>query len=139
MQIVKTQKIDKQTIDELVDIIVKGIEPYVTNRLVKYAKRKSVSSKHNNFIILRENSKTLGFIMYRIMNREQVFIYEIQVLKEFQSQGYGSKLMNELFNSEKDKEFVLFVYNKNIRAAKFYSSLGFKKVWEDELVSKMIK
>lgn len=139
MNLEKTRKINKCDAKILVNILITGVKPYVSCSLLKHSKMKSITSKFNNFIILRNKSTIAGFLMYRILRDNIAFIYEIHVVAEFQSQGYGTKMMNTLFEQEKGKVLVLFVHNENLKAQKFYKSLGFEKTEEDGCYFKMTK
>lgn len=130
MQIERTRKISKDEIKLFVNAIVTGLVPYIKVPFLRHSKTKSVSSKSNNFIILREASLVYGFLMYRI-EWSIIYIYELHVIEKFRSRGYGRRLMEELFESEKNKSFVLFVHAQNLRAQKLYRSLGFVTAGEN--------
>ena len=125
MQIEKTTKPSKTEITLLTDITLKGIAPYVNSKLLKYVKTKSLSSKLNNFFLLKDGDKIGGFLMYRT-EKSKIFIYELHIIEELQSSGNGKKLLEELFKSEKGKKIILNVHSENNGAMKLYKASGFE-------------
>jgi ribosomal protein S18 acetylase RimI-like enzyme len=131
MQIEKTNKVTKPEIAFLTELTLKGIAPYVNSKLLKYVKTKSLSSKLNNFLLLRDGEKIGGFIMYRV-EKSKIFIYELHVCEELQSAGNGKKLLEELFKLEEGKKFILNVHGENAGAIKLYKSAGFEESGKTE-------
>lgn len=70
--------------------------------------------------IFEENNKIKGFLGIV----EENYIAGIFVKEEFQNQGIGKKLID--FIKSKKENLFLNVYDKNIRAKKFYFSNDFK-------------
>ncbi|MCI6151777.1 MAG: N-acetyltransferase [Fusobacterium perfoetens] len=70
--------------------------------------------------VFEENNKIKGFLGIV----EENYIAGIFVKEEFQNQGIGKKLID--FIKSKKENLFLNVYNKNIRAKKFYFSNDFK-------------
>ncbi|KAM0680429.1 hypothetical protein GINT2_001489 [Glugoides intestinalis] len=124
MLLEKTKQISKQDIIRTVQLIIEGISPYIQTRLLKYAKTKSMSSRKNNFIMLREESMLKGFLMYRI-EKNCCILYEIHVSEEKRSQGHGTSLIKELLKDQIGKMIILFVHTKNLKAQQFYAANGF--------------
>lgn len=130
MQLEKIKKLKKSEVKTLVDLILTGMAQYITTPLYKSAKLRSLSSKENNFIILKSDTKSIcGFLMYRIV-KENIYIYEIHVAKEFQSKGFGKAMIENLINE--GKKLILCVYKENKGAQKLYRSLGFNVVYESD-------
>ncbi len=132
LELIKTKKISKQDIERIVELTLSGIGTYTKTYLLKHSKTKSISSKHNNFIILKDNTSSgnssnniIGFAMYRI-DKELVFIYEIHVDPLYRHKGIGSRTMRELISDEINKTIILFVHKKNKIGQEFYEKIGFK-------------
>lgn len=70
--------------------------------------------------VFEENNKIKGFLGIV----EENYIAGIFVKEEFQNQGIGKKLID--FIKSKKENLFLNVYDKNIRAKKFYFSNDFK-------------
>lgn len=139
-EIKKTNNINKETINILVNLILKGVGHYIKNPLLRHAKTRSLSSNKNNFILAKNSEKIIGFLMYRIDNKLS-FLYEIHVDSEYRTKGVGKKLMEEYFNDQKNKELILFVHHNNFDAQKFYSNLDFNfdKSFTDKHYFKMTR
>ena len=84
--------------------------------------------KKGFFLVLKIGDKIIGYICCRKII-DEVNIINISIKKEFQSTGYGSKLLNTVLkNIEKEnvKNVYLEVRESNIVAQKLYQKFGFK-------------
>lgn len=134
MIVEKTNIASKDEIQILVNLILAGIKPYVSNSLLKHAKTRSVSNSLSKFIIIRDNDRSIiGFLMYRV-EKDYIVIYEIHISENQRSKGIGTMLLEELTKDMKHILALLFVHRNNTRAFNFYSKNGFKmnEVQEDE-------
>lgn len=150
MEIFKTRRISKDNVIKTAEMIVTGLKAFIDIPLLKHSKMKSLSNKSNHFILIGKNKDNTkhnefsgeigGFLMYRIEN-DKCLIFEIHVSKEHQGQGYGTRMLEELFKDQKGKIIILFVYKKNTAAIKFYQSRGFKiqEKFESESYYEMYK
>lgn len=140
MLLEKTKIISKTDVMRAVQLIIEGIRPYIQTPLLKYAKTKSMSSRNNNFIILREECVIKGFLMYRV-EKDCCIVYEIHVSEEKRSQGYGTMLFRELFKDQAGKKLLLFVHTRNAMAQQFYLTNGFnfKEKSENDTYYEMYK
>lgn len=120
----RTGRLARKDIPRAVQLILEGVKPYNSARLLKSSKLKSVSNKENRFITLRRDGGLVGFLMYRVEKR-LCYIYEIHVAAEYRSFGEGQRMQDELIRSMKNFIFVLFVHKNNTRAMAFYSRNGF--------------
>ena len=79
---------------------------------------------HKHIIII--DGIEIGVYAYHITNNGDFFINEINILKEYQNKGIGSKILKEqlLKNSENNIRTILQVF-KNNPAINLYKRLGF--------------
>lgn len=96
--------------------------------LLNFNKVKNEYLKQAETYVYVENNEIKGFISLL----DNYFIGALFVRKEYRRQGIGRKLIN--FVKDKYDRLVLEVYEKNVDAMLFYSSLGFinKKIQIDE-------
>lgn len=136
----KATKISENEVKALVQMILDNIRPYISSPLLRHAKTKSMSNLNNNFILIKDNVRTVAFLMYRI-DKELTFIYEIHVEEKYRSNKLGTFLMNQAFEDQKGQKLILFVHKKNYRAQNFYKKFGFEFDLKDDynLYFKMIK
>lgn len=74
-----------------------------------------------------ENNEIIGFI--HIQNIiDETNIIDIVIDNNYRHQGYGSKLLNYIFNEFKDNIFILEVSSNNIIAINFYKKEGFNLI-----------
>ncbi|MEJ2637885.1 MAG: GNAT family N-acetyltransferase, partial [Calditrichia bacterium] len=80
------------------------------------------------------NQKIIGYAGIRVSNQgtmPHVGVFGIAVHREYQHQGIGSGLMNEVLGWAREssglKKIILAVFEDNINAIKLYESAGFRK------------
>lgn len=89
---------------------------------------KPINSPFSINVIYIENGIVIGYLNYSIMY-EKAEINNIFVLKEYRSQGVGSKLLEYLLKKCKICENItLEVRKDNINALHLYKKFGFKEV-----------
>jgi GNAT superfamily N-acetyltransferase len=76
-----------------------------------------------NYHVVEKNNIKIGVIWYT-QHSDHIVLNELQLLPEFQGQGIGTSLMNELFDSYKTIPIRLRVLKLN-QARYFYERLGF--------------
>lgn len=76
------------------------------------------------YVFVNDMNEVLGFI-----GLDNEYIQGIFVCKSFQSNGIGKKLLD--FVKENKSNLTLNVYQKNIRAIRFYERENFKIIKED--------
>ena len=86
----------------------------------------------NDIYVSIADSKVIGFVMVQKDTgiKNQLWIYEIWISKEYQGRGVGGKLMEEIENIYKQKGIKIFELVANTRnggAAGFYRKLGYNK------------
>lgn len=111
-------------IPRAVDLILEGIKAFNSNPLLRHAKTKSVSNKLSRFIVLRQDNKLMGFLMYRV-EKKCCLIYEIHIDPNYRGEGEGTRMMDVLSEQMQNYLFVLFVHKQNKRAMKFYDMNNF--------------
>ncbi len=90
--------------------------------------------KNYDFSAYYDNDLFVG-ITFTINSKETLFIFYIAVNDKIQSKGYGSKLLDNLFEEYKDKPISLFIetmdeknasnYEQRVKRLAFYEKNGF--------------
>lgn len=89
---------------------------------------KPINSPFSRNVVYMEDDKFIGYLNYSVMY-EKAEINNIYVIKEFRSQGIGSKLLEYLLNMCKTCENItLEVRKDNFKALQLYKKFGFKEV-----------
>lgn len=86
---------------------------------------------YKGYIYIDKNDNVIGFINMRVSDK---YIQAIEVDKQYQGQGLGKKLLNDLLNMGADR---LSVNKKNVVAKKMYDK-KFKVEDEDETMYYMV-
>jgi len=95
----------------------------------------AIFQNHNYFLRGYKNTKgvTVGFISYWLLNENQIFIEHFAIKKDFQSHGYGSKIISKFIQEMNDFNIFLEVedplYHKDKKTCEkriaFYKKNGF--------------
>ncbi len=90
--------------------------------------------KGYNFDVYYENNLFVG-IIFTIDTKDTLFVFYLAVNDKIQSNGYGTILLQTLFNDNPDKSVTLFIetmddieaknYNQRIKRLAFYKRNGF--------------
>ena len=86
---------------------------------------------YKGYIYIDKNDNVIGFINMRISDK---YIQAIEIDKQYQGQGFGKKLLNDLLNMGAER---LSVNKKNVIAKKMYDK-KFKVEDEDETMYYMV-
>ena len=86
---------------------------------------------YKGYIYIDKNDNVIGFVNMRVSDK---YIQAIEVDKQYQGQGFGKKLLNELLNMGAER---LSVNKKNVVAKKMYDK-QFKVEDEDETMYYMV-
>jgi ribosomal protein S18 acetylase RimI-like enzyme len=87
-----------------------------------------VSTPDHCLLCIEENKDLIGYLWYKLVGGESVFILDFVVLEQFRSKGYGTAALTALeehlakFDAKQIKLRVAY-YNK--RALALYEKLGF--------------
>jgi len=78
--------------------------------------------------IIQSSGKDIGRLRV-VRSSESIYIGGIQILPEFQGQGIGTAILEELIkeSNEQNIPIILEVHNVNTKARAFYERLGFTK------------
>jgi ribosomal protein S18 acetylase RimI-like enzyme len=87
--------------------------------------------RENDMYVSIVDNKIVGFIMVRADSgiKNKLWINELWILKKYQSQGIGRKLMNEIENIYKNKGIKIFELVADTEkggAVGFYDKMGYK-------------
>lgn len=101
-------------------------------------KRKLVTNfkpKISNTIVAEVDKKIVGFLYYKTIDKVELEIHELYILKEYQGQGLGKKLINYLLELNKNiSKVFLWVLEKNVPAIYFYKKYGFEDNYKREYI-----
>lgn len=90
-------------------------------------------SHHIRGLILEEDNKVIGYCLVAFIwicesGGLTVWLDELYIAENFRSKGYGSKVLQWIFEQYSDVCFRLEVCPKNLKAKKSYESYGFKEL-----------
>lgn len=98
--------------------------------------RKELTNENSTFYFVKNNDEILGYLKVNFGNAQTDFkksdgmeIERIYVLKDFQGQKLGAKMLTFAINiaaKAKMKYIWLGVWDKNVRAISFYEKHGFE-------------
>ena len=96
------------------------------------------------FLLAYEDCKAVGYVMLRVSKKPMVVIgpkpvelVRLYIEEEIIGKGYGSALMNSCLKEAKKngrRTIWLGVWEKNLRAIRFYEKWGFTKLGTKEFV-----
>ncbi|MEJ2636090.1 MAG: GNAT family N-acetyltransferase [Calditrichia bacterium] len=96
--------------------------------------RECADAKNCLMLLAENNQQIIGYAGIRVSTQgimPYVGVFGIAVHKEYQHQGIGSGLMNEVLGWAREssglKKIILAVFEDNINAIKLYESAGFRK------------
>jgi ribosomal protein S18 acetylase RimI-like enzyme len=110
---------------------------YLNKTLNKEALEKELSNPNISFYFLRIENTTVGYFklneadaQIETFNALSIELERIYVIEEFQSKKLGEVMLKHAIQISKDKKVKflwLGVWEKNVKAIKFYNHFGFKK------------
>lgn len=80
-----------------------------------------------NHFVYEVNNKVIGFVS-SYFDGEIIEILNFCIDPEFQSKGFGTKLMNDFFGELKANSSILEVRSSNKKAIGLYEKFGFKTI-----------
>ncbi|MGX7245728.1 ribosomal protein S18-alanine N-acetyltransferase [Enterococcus quebecensis] len=89
-----------------------------------------LAQEKSEYLVLIEENQWIGFISYHWV-LDEVDITHVVIHKEFQQQGYGSKMIDQLIKQIGEKKIsqaFLEVRVSNLNAQKLYEKKGFKTI-----------
>ncbi|ODS38577.1 MAG: GNAT family acetyltransferase [Candidatus Altiarchaeales archaeon WOR_SM1_79] len=95
-----------------------------------------IKDEFNNKIFLKAvvNEKIIGSVRASFIKEGTCYIERLIVHPDFQNQGIGTKLMNEIEDTFKDAEkYELFTGHKSKRNLYLYQKLGYKMFKTEEI------
>lgn len=123
---------------------MKDMEQYLSLSFSKTHIEAQLADPSSVFLLAYEDSKAVGYAMLRASKKpnsvngtKAVELVRIYVEKEIIGKGYGSALMDFCLEEAKKNGYHtiwLGVWEKNLRAIRFYGTWGFTKVGTKEFV-----
>ncbi|WP_207694258.1 ribosomal-protein-alanine acetyltransferase [Enterococcus sp. DIV0212c] len=89
-----------------------------------------LAQETSEYLVLIKENRWVGFVSYHLILDEVEFTH-VAIHKEFQHQGYGSQLLDQViqeFNDKKVCQAFLEVRQSNSVAQKLYEKKGFKTI-----------
>ncbi len=77
--------------------------------------------------ILNFQNKEIGYILFQ-RNSDEIEIYKIAVIPEFQKKGFATKILERLSTEYGNHDFFLEVNTENKNAISFYLKNNFQKI-----------
>jgi ribosomal protein S18 acetylase RimI-like enzyme len=118
------------------DIYPKSLLEKTTTEAWKGYFYKVLSKKHQEIVLIFKDNEPAGFMSMRICrekfftkNKKVMQIHRIYLLPSYWHQGLGTELINwgeQELKKRKYNKIILWVYENNKNARKFYEKLGFK-------------
>lgn len=87
----------------------------------------SLNKGVNKTYVIKDNNILVGFIHIHVL-LDEIDLIDIVVSGNYQRKGYGSKLLDYIFNTYNNKRFILDVSSENKNALAFYGHFGFKEI-----------
>ncbi|MEI0531957.1 GNAT family N-acetyltransferase [Brachyspira pilosicoli] len=119
-----------ELIDNIDDDVIENIffisskSEYIT--LSKNYIKEYIEDKNHKVVIIRDNEKIVGFIIYFLLSPEIDILF---IATYPNNKGYGNKLLSYLFDDAKKNNadsIKLDLHENNIDAKEFYIKNGFK-------------
>ena len=118
---------------------------YLKNTLNQSKLQGELEHAHSNFYLVKSNNDVIGYLKVNEKHAQTEFkdkhdtleIERIYVLKAFQSEGIGRKLIDKTIQFAKfkgKKKIWLGVWKENKEAIRFYQKLGFVNTGEHVFV-----
>ena len=118
------------------DVVVKQFGEWNEEAQDKFFESAWKGSKHE---ILSANGKSCGYFSMD-ESEDLITLHELVLLPEFQGQGIGSKILNEVIEKAKVKNIpIRLQVLKENKAAELYRRLGFEQTGETETHFQMEK
>lgn len=132
----KYKILDKDDIDLMQYFVDDENTKYEKENLIKF-----ISDKNAYGFIARDEDKIVGFAygytLLRPDGKQDFYLHAIDIMKEYQGNGYGTKLMNFIKEYIKEigcRKMFLITNKSNISACKCYEKAGGINNADDEIV-----
>lgn len=110
---------------------VNNLDSYIKKSFTKNKLLKEIKKPAFIFLIALKNNKPVGYAkLLGAKDSQKIELVRLYLLKNFQRQGIGSKLLWECIKIAKKNKFKVIwlgVWEKNRNAIAFYKKSGFKK------------
>lgn len=115
------------TVCRSVELIYNKIMPGSFERQALKFEKEGLPTNYEISIVYYEECP-IGFIGLKTLNEETVYLVALYLMIDFQRQGYGKKIINDLIRLQKVRgirKVVLLVHKEAIWAINFYSKNDF--------------
>ena len=123
---------------------LEDMEQYLSLSFSKAHIEAQLADPSSNFLLAYEDCKAVGYVMLRVSKKpisvigtKPVELVRLYIEEKIIGKGYGSALMNSCLKEAKKNGYGtiwLGVWEKNLRAIRFYENWGFTKVGTKEFV-----
>ena len=123
---------------------LEDMEQYLSLSFSKAHIEAQLSDPSSVFLLAYEDCKAVGYVMLRVSKKpisvigtKPVELVRLYIEEKIIGKGYGSALMNSCLKEAKKNGYGtiwLGVWEKNLRAIRFYEKWGFTKVGTKEFV-----
>ena len=120
------------------------MEKFVDDENTKYTKEELsnfIDEKNTYGFIIKNNNRIIGFaygyILVRPDGKKDFYMHAIDIMEEYQSNGYGTKLMifiRDYIKSIGCRKMFLITNKGNVSACKCYEKAGGINNADDEIV-----
>ena len=123
---------------------LEDMEQYLSLSFSKAHIEAQLAEPSTIFLLAYEDCKTVGYVMLRVSKKpmpvigpKPVELVRLYIEEEIIGKGYGSALMNSCLKEAKKngrRTIWLGVWEKNLRAIRFYEKWGYTKLGTKEFV-----
>ena len=110
---------------------------WIEDDQIKHFERFISTVKDNAYIIM-DGEKKIGFYNGEILENGNYEVGNICIIPEYQGKGFGSKIIKDILDENKDKDIEIQYFKQN-PVGKLYERFGFVPNGETEFHYKMIK
>ena len=122
--------IRKASINDIVSINNVDLKAKIEPLGLGFLENEFSNNPFSYYLVYELNNMIIGYIGTRELDNS-IEILNFAVLPDYQNQGYGGYLMEEVINYAKGlnkKNIILEVRKSNTRARRFYFGFGFEKL-----------
>ncbi|MCO6478425.1 MAG: GNAT family N-acetyltransferase [Phaeodactylibacter sp.] len=123
-------------------LLLRLAERFYESSLPVERTRELLKREGHFLLCLREGDALIGFCYFHILpqwysGKDELFLYDIEVVEARRRQGYGRQLFGEVFQFAKERDIAtvwLMVERSNMGAQEFYKAMGGEVQGEEGMV-----